>query len=127
MTRLLVVTLLALPLGQTDVLPQSCEPLPPTTDSVQLPVSTVQISKWQSLRESPGIYRIYSPVLRPDGITLQPPVEIRTEESCFEIPILEDAEWSPAQGTITFWPGTPDRTSCEVQCMWRPLGGRDTP
>ena len=77
----------------------------------------VKISKWNSQTENPNEFRIYTKIHRPDGEILKPPVIIKTEKDCYEVPIYQDAVWNPTTGTITFWPDTQDSTTYRVKCM----------
>jgi hypothetical protein len=97
-----------------------CKPLPQAGVPEGLPPlkpERVKISKWKGQQENPGEFRIYTHARRPDGWILKPPIVVKTEPNCFEVPVMEDAVWNPQKATLTFWPDSKTPSECRVLCM----------
>lgn len=89
----------------------------PTPKVAAMKPERVKISKFGSQAERPGEFRVFDELTRADGVRLKPPIRIRTSPDCFEVPVMEDALWNPAKGTLTFWPDTRTPAACTVVCM----------
>ena len=96
----------------------ACLPLPKPSGSVRtMNPQRVKVSKFGSHRERPDEFRVFTQLTLPDGVPLKPPIVVKMSPSCFEVPVMEDAVWNPAKGTLTFWPDTKTPSECRAVCM----------